>query len=82
MSRAMVRTNRPMNQARFQRASIDFMLKVKGRKMKNFEITYIEGDVINKKMTVKSDTISKALITFTLLCGIDATDITGIVEVD
>lgn len=50
--------------------------------MKNFEITYIEGDVINKKMTVKSDTISKALITFTLLCGIDATDITGIVEVD
>lgn len=80
MSRAMVRTNRPMNQARFQRASIDFMLK--DEKMKTFEITYIEGDVINKKMTVKSDTISKALITFTLLCGVDATDITGIVEVD
>ena len=50
--------------------------------MKTFEITYIEGDVINKKMTVKSDTISKALITLTLLCGVDATDITGIVEVD
>lgn len=32
MSRVMVRTNRPMNQARFQRASIDFMLKVKARK--------------------------------------------------
>lgn len=32
MSRAMVRTNRPMNQARSQRDSIDFMLKAKGRK--------------------------------------------------
>lgn len=32
MSRAMVKTNRPMTQARFQRASIDFMLRVKGRK--------------------------------------------------
>ena len=50
--------------------------------MRKFEITYIEDDTINKKMTVKSDTISKALIAFTLLCGIDATDITGIVEVD
>ena len=32
MSRVIVRTGKPINQERFQRASIDFMLKVKGRR--------------------------------------------------